>query len=199
MTATGRVVAVLAGLVGLLFAAADLIREVALASEHSAAWPFAEWWSRLAADPTWATVVAAAAAAVVGVALIALAARQLWPQGRGPERVELGDAASHAQLDVLAVERALRRRLETDLPGMETRELKLTKRGAGWWIRVEADLPARDVLGVLARAGGLLATDLARMGGLRLDGLDVVVARLTRAAARPVRAKKEDLGMTRSS
>jgi hypothetical protein len=179
VTATGRVVAVIAGLVGLLFAAADLVREAVLASERSVAWPFAEWWSQLTADPTWATAVAAAAATVVTVALILLAVRQLRPQRRGPELVEFGDAASRAQLDVPALERALRRRLENDLPGVKTRGLELTKRGDGWCVRLEADLPARDVLGVQARAGGLLVADLARMGGLQLDGLDVVVTRLT--------------------
>jgi len=179
VTATGRAVAVIAGLVGLLLAAADLVRESMLATERSVAWPFAEWWSRLTTDPTWATAVAATAAAVVAVALILLAVRQLRPQRRGPELVEFGDAASRAQLDVPALARALRRRLENDLPGAKTRELELTKRGDGWWVRFEADLPARDVLGVQARAGGLLAADLARMGGLRLDGLDVVVTRLT--------------------
>ena len=179
MTASGRVVAVIAGLVGLLLAVADLVREAVLATERSVAWPFAEWWSRLTTDPTWATAVAAAAAAAVALALILLAVRQLRAQRRGPELVEFGDAASHAQLDVRALARALRRRLENDLPGVKTRELELTKRGDGWWVRLEADLPARDVLGVQARAGGLLAADLARMGGLRLDGLDVVVTRLT--------------------
>ncbi len=93
--------------------------------------------------------------------------------------MEFGDAANRARLDVSATERALRRRLEKDLPGVKTRTLELTQRGDGWWVRVEADLPARDVLGLQARAGGLLAADLARMGGLRLDGLDVVVTRLT--------------------
>ena len=179
MTASGRVVAVIAGLVGLLLAVADLVREAVLATERSVAWPFAEWWSQLTTDPTWATAVAATATAVVAVALILLAVRQLRAQRRGPELVEFGDAASHAQLDVRALARALRRRLENDLPGVKTRELELTKRGDGWWVRLEADLPARDVLGVQARAGGLLAADLARMGGLRLDGLDVVVTRLT--------------------
>lgn len=179
MTASGRVVAVIAGLVGLLFAAADLVREAVLAAERSVAWPFAEWWSQLTTDPTWATAVAAAAAAVVTVALILLAVRQLRARRRGPGLVEFGDEAGRAQLDVLAMERALRRRLENDLPGVKTRELELTMRGDGWWVRLEADLPARDVLGVQARAGGLLAADLARMGGLRLDGLDVVVTRLT--------------------
>jgi len=179
MTAGGRVVAVIAGLLGLVFAAAALVREAVLAGERSVAWPFAEWWSQLTADPTWATAVAAAAMAVVSVALILLAVRQLRPRRRGPGRVEFGDAASRAQLDVPATERALRRRLETGLPGVKTHELELTKRGDGWWVRLEAELPARDVLGVQARAGGLLAADLARLGGLRLDGLDVVVARLT--------------------
>jgi len=179
VTASGRVVAVIAGLVGLLFAAADLVREAVLAAERSVAWPFADWWSRLTTGPTWATAVAAAAAAVVTVALILLAVRQLRARRRGPGLVEFGDEAGRAQLDVLAMERALRRRLESDLPGVKTRELELTKRGDGWWVRLEADLPARDVLGVQARAGGLLAADLARMGGLRLDGLDVVVTRLT--------------------
>ena len=179
MTVTARVVAVIAGLVGLVFAAADLVREAVLAIERSVAWPFAGWWSQLTTDPTWATALAAAAAAVVTVALIVLAVRQLRPQRRGREVVEFGDAASRARLDVSATERALRRRLETDLPGVKTRALELTQRGDGWWVRVEADLPARDVLGLQRRAGGLLAADLARMGGLRLDGLDVVVTRLT--------------------
>lgn len=179
MTAGGRVVAVIAGLVGLLFAAADLVREAVLATERGVAWPFAEWWSQLTSDPTWATAVAAAAAAVVTVALIVLAVRQLRPQRRSPELVQFGDAASRTQLDVPAVERALRRRLESDLPGVKTRALELTKRGDGWWVRLEAELPARDVLGGQARAVGLLAADLARLGGLRLDGLDVVVTRLT--------------------
>jgi len=179
VTATGRVIAVIAGLVGLLFAAADLVRETVLAAEQSVTWPFAEWWSQLTREPAWATAVAAAAAAVVAVALIVLAVRQLRPQRRGREVLEFGDEASRAQLDVVAMARALRRRLESDFPGVKTRELELSKRGDGWWVRVEADLPARDVLAVQAHARGLLAADLARMGGLRLDGLDVVVTSLT--------------------
>jgi len=178
VTVTGRVIAVIAGLVGLLFAAADLVREAVLATEHGVAWPFAEWWSQLTTDPTWATAVAAAAAAVVAVALIVLAVRQVRPPRRAREVLEFGDEASRAQLDVPALERALRRRLESDLPGVKTRALELTKRGDGWRVRLEADLPARDVLGVQARALGLLAADLARLGGLRLDGLDVVVTGL---------------------
>ena len=179
MTGTGRVVAVIAGLVGLLFAAADLVREAVLAAHGGVSWPFAEWWSRLTVEPTWATVVAAAAAAAVTVALILLAARQLRPRRPSSGRLEFGDERSHTQLDVASTERALRRRLETDLSGVKTRDLELIKRGDGWWVRLEADLPGRDVLAVQARAGGLLAADLARMGGLRLDGLDVVVTRLT--------------------
>jgi hypothetical protein len=179
VTAGARAVAVVAGLVGLLFAAADLVREAVLAGEGSVAWPFTKWWPQLTTGSTWATAVAAAAAAIVAVALIVLAVRQLRTQRRGPELLEFGDAESRTQLDVPAVELALRRRLEKDLPGVKTRELELAKRGDGWWVRVAAELPARDVLGVQARAGGLLAADLARMGGLRLDGLDVVVTRLT--------------------
>ena len=179
MTATGRAVAVIAGLVGLLFAAADLVREAVLANARSVAWPFAHWWSRLTTDPTWETAVAAAAAAIVAAALILLAVRQLRPRRRGPALVEFGDEAGRSRLDVPAIERALRRRLAKDLPGVKTRALELSKRGDGWRVRLEAELPARDLLGVQARAGELLAADLARMGGLRLDGLDVVVTRLT--------------------
>jgi hypothetical protein len=179
VTAGGRTVAVIVGLVGLLFAAADLVREAVLASEGGVSWPFADWWSRLTTDPTWATAVAAAVAAVAAVALILLAIRQVRPWRPGSGQVEFGDEAGRARLDVTAMERALRRRLEKDLPGVKTRELRLSKRGDGWWVRVEAELPARDVLGVQARAVGLLAADLARLGGLRLDGLDVVVTRLT--------------------
>jgi len=179
MTAGGRVVAVIVGLMGLIFVATDLVREAALAAGRNVEWPFARWWSQLITDPTWVTALAAAAAAVLAVALIVLAVRQLRSRRRGPERVEFGDGASRAQLDVPAVERALRRRLEKDLPGVKTRALELTKRGDGWRVRVEADLPARDVLGLQARAVGLLTADLARLGGLRLDGLDVIVTRLT--------------------
>ena len=179
MTATGRSVAVIVGLVGLLFAAAGMVREAVLAAEGTVAWPFADWWSRLTADPTWATAVAAAAAAAAAVVLILLAVRQVRPWRPASGQLEFGDESSRARLDVAATERALRRRLEKDLPGVKTRQLQLTKRGDGWWVRVEAELPARDVLGLQARAGGLLAADLARMGGLQLDGLDVVVTRLT--------------------
>jgi len=179
VTAGARVVAVIVGLVGLLFAAADMVREAALANAHSAEWPFAEWWSRLTTDPTRAPMVAAAAAAFAGVVFIALAVGQLRPKRRHPGVVEFGGEASRARLDVTAMERALRGRLEKDLPGVKTRALELTQRGDGWWVRVEADVPARDVLGLRARAGGLLATDLARVGDMRLGGLDVVVTRLT--------------------
>ena len=179
MTATGRLVAVLVGLVGLLFAVAGLVREAVLASANSAEWPFAEWWSRLSAEPMWVTAVAAAGAVVVAVALIVLAVRQVRPWRRAGGQVEFGAEASRARLDVAGAERALRHRLDKDLPGVKTRGLELGKRGDSWWVRVEAELPARDVLGVQARAGGLVAADLARMGGLRLDGLDVVVTRLT--------------------
>ena len=179
MTAGGRAVAVIVGLVGLLFAAADLVREVVLANAGGVEWPIADWWSRLTTDPTWETAVAAGAAAVVAAALILLAVRQLRPRRRGPALVEFGDEAGRSRLDVPAIERALRRRLAKDLPGVKTRALELSQRGDGWWVRLDAELPARDVLGVQARAGGLLAADLARLGGLRLDGLDVVVTRLT--------------------
>ena len=95
--------------------------------EGSVAWPFADWWSQLTADPTWATAVAAAAAAVATVALIVLAVRQLRPWRPGGGQVEFGDEANRARLDVAATERALRRRLEKDLPGVKTRELRLTQ------------------------------------------------------------------------
>ena len=155
------------------------MREAVLATERSVEWPFADWWSRLTTDPTWETAVAAGAAAVVAAALILLAVRQLRPRRRGPDLVELGDDAGQARVDVPAMRRALRRRLEKDLPGVKTRALELTDRGDGWWVRVEAELPARDVLGVQARAVALLRADLVRMGGLRLDGLNVVATRLT--------------------
>ena len=53
----------IAGLVGLVFAVAGLVREAVLAGAHSVEWPFAEWWWRLTAEPSWATAVAAAGAA----------------------------------------------------------------------------------------------------------------------------------------
>ena len=176
------------------------MREAVLADASSVAWPFAEWWSRLTAEPdvgdggrrggarpSWRS------------ALIVLAVRQLRPRRRGPAQVELGDAANRARIDVPAMERALRRRIEKDLPGVKTRGLELSKRGDGWWVRLEAELPARDLLGVQARAGGLLAADLARLGGLRLDGVDVVVTRLTLSSRDVGPSEKEDLGMTRPS
>ena len=178
MNATGRFFAVLVGLVGVLFVAADLAREVVLASATTVSWPFATWWPSLTGAATWVTAVAAAATAVVAVLLIVLAVRQLRPRRRGPDQVELGDAAGRARLDVPAIERSLRKRLDRDLPGVKTRALELSKRGDGWWVRVEAELSARDLRGVQARAVGLLGADLARMGGLRLDGVDVVVIRL---------------------
>ena len=105
MTATGRVVAVIAGLVGLLFAAADLVREAVLATERSVAWPFAEWWSRLTTDPTWATGVAAAAALDGGRWAVVLTGElsDVVPDGHARVGVAVWDGANEERAGLGAV------------------------------------------------------------------------------------------------
>jgi len=178
VTPFARGLAVLVGLVGLLVAIPALVRELVLATSYGTAWPLTDSWARLTQDPTTATKVAAAATAVAAVALLVLAVRQLSTRRRGPQVVEFGDAAGRARLDVAALETSLLRRLAKELPGVTPIGLDLDEEAGGWRVRLQADVAARDLAGMPARVARVLAPDMERMAGLRLDAVDVVVRRL---------------------
>jgi hypothetical protein len=179
VTPAARLIAVVAGLVGLLFAAAGTVREVVLAAHGTTDWPLSTWWARVTGEPSAATTVAAVLAGLLAVVFLLLAVRQLGGQRRGPALVEWAGEHGWARLDVGALEHALRRRLEVEIPGIRAHALDLSKRTGGWQARLEAELPARDLDALQARAHGLLAADLTRTAGMTLEALDIVALRLT--------------------
>jgi hypothetical protein len=178
VTPASRLVAVFVGLAGLLFAAAGLVREVVLAAHGTTDWPVSAWWVRVTGEPSTATRVAAVVAGLFALALLILAVRQLGSRRRGPALVEFAGEGGWARLDVGALERAVRRHLEIEIPGLKARGLAFSKRAGGWQARLDAELPALDLDALQVRALDLVAADLDRMAGMRLEVLDIVASRL---------------------
>ena len=179
MTAGSRALALVVGLAGFVVVVAALVRELALTAHAGLSWPIAGWWGGLTGgESRLGASIAAAVTGVLAVAFIVLAVRQLRSPRRGPDLVEFGDDAGRARLEVPALELALRRDIEKNVPGVRTRALTLSKSGGAWRVRLEAQMPADDLKGTRVRMAGILAQDLRRAGGLDLGGLDVVVTRL---------------------
>lgn len=183
MTAAARLVAVVIGVVGIVLAAAALVREAVLASGWSIRWPLPAWWREFIAGSSWGLWLAATGSAVLAIALMVYAIRQLRRTRPSAAAVEFPGEGGAARLDVGALQRGLRRRLETGLPGLRARSLQLERTAEGWYVRLEADVPARDLVGLQARAAAVVAQDLERMGAMRLVRLDVVAHDLLRTAA----------------
>ncbi|HET6494226.1 MAG TPA: hypothetical protein VFH61_02540 [Thermoleophilia bacterium] len=176
MTAAARVVAVLVGLLLMVLVATALVREVVIAADHTVTWPIVGWWARLAAEPSWTTTgVAALVCAALVVGLLALVVWQGGVAQARPVLVRIETEHGATSLDVPAVERALRHRLEEAVPDIRVRHFEL---GKGCRVRVDVDVRAADLVGVQARAFAALAPDLERLVGLRLEAVDVVTARL---------------------
>lgn len=180
MSAAARVTAVLVGLLLMVLAAAVLVREVALAADRAVLWPLAGRWERLFGDPSWTTTGAAAlVCAALAAGLLALAVRRGGVAHERPVLVRIETEHGATSLDVPAVERALRHRLEAAVPDLRVRQFELS---AGCRARVEVDVRAADLVGVQARAFAALAPDLERLVGLPLEAVDVVAARLVMPA-----------------
>jgi hypothetical protein len=179
VTAASRVGAVLVGLVLMVLAAAALVREVVLAADGSVAWPLAGWWERLVDGPSWTTGVAALVCVGAAAGLLALAVRQGGVVRERPVLVRIETEHGATSLDVPAVERALRHRLEVALPDIRVRHFEL---GKGCRVRVEIDARAADLAGMQSRAFAAIAPDLDRLVGLRLEAVDLVVLRLVTPA-----------------
>ena len=81
MTPAARLIAVVVGLVGLLFAAAGMVREVVLAAQGATDWPLSTWWGSLTGEPSATATVAAVLAGLLTLALLLLAVRQLGGRG----------------------------------------------------------------------------------------------------------------------
>jgi hypothetical protein len=200
VTAGARFIAVILGVVGLVVGMAALVRLAVLAAEPGITWERPTWWTDLTANPSTATTVAAAVTAVVAVALIILAIRQLRPGSRKRAVIEFGGADGQARLDVRALENALQRSLRSSVDGLAGCRAFLSREQAGWFVRVEAALPARDLLGVQERMTALLRSDLDRLGGVRLEGVDLVVAHVIEPAKKAAAvASKPGMGATGAS
>jgi len=179
VTAASRSLALVVGFVGFIVAVAAFIRELSLAVHSGLSWPVSSWWDRLiTAEPRFGASIAAAVTGVVAIVLLVLAFRQLGSGRRSSTQVELGAGESSTRIDVQALELALRHDIERTCAGVRTQALTLSKRGDAWRVRLEAFMPATDLAGVRLRMAALVAEDLRRAGGMRLDGLDVVVTGL---------------------
>lgn len=179
MTATARSLALVIGFIGLVLAVAAFVRELSLAVHSGLSWPVTSWWDRvITAEPRLGASVAAGVTGVVAIVLLVLAFRQLGSGRRRSPQVEFGAGEGGTRLEVSALELALRHDIERTCPGVSTQSLTLTKRGDAWRVRLEALMPAADLAGVRLRMAGLVAEDLRHAGGMRLDGLDVVVTGL---------------------
>ncbi len=184
MKLLARVVATLAGLVGLAVAAAAFVREVVLAAHSHAVWSPARWWTGLPGHPGWQTALAAGICAVLSAVLVLLAVTLVRPRP-SPGLVEHAGQGGRSQLDIAGLEPALRRRLQADLSGVIARKVTLRRSGDTWRARVEADVPLRDLLGVQRRAAAVLTADLRRVGGLELTAVEIVVTGTGAAARAP--------------
>jgi hypothetical protein len=178
VSVVARILAIVAALVGTVVGLAALVRAAALAGDGQVVWPLPRWWTDLTGGAdAWLTGLVAAAVAVAAVAYILLAVRQLSPP-REPQTV----AAGGARVKVAALERLVATRLDVELPGLHVREARVSWSDAGWDVWVLADVPARDLTGVRARAASVAGPELARAAGGSLRRLDVEVRRFVGAS-----------------
>lgn len=179
---TARVVAVGVGVLLVLGTAVALVREVTLALGGDWAWPLASWWRALLEQPSWVTTgVVALVLAVVGVALLTLA---LWP-GRAPQRptaIAIDTPQGLTTLSLQAVERTVRHSLKAAGVDVTLKGLQASEGRAGMRLRLEADMPAIDLLGAQAQAFAAIGPDLERLAGIELEAADLVVLRLLQPA-----------------
>jgi hypothetical protein len=189
VTPAARFIAVVVGVAGLVVGMAALVRAAVLTAEPGLEWPGPRWWSTVTAGPGLAATIAAGVTAVIAVALIILAVRQLRLGSSRRPLIEFGGADGRARLDVHALEKALQRSVRECAEGAAACRVTLTKEAGGWFVRVEARLPGRDLLGVQERITRRLRDDLDRLGGVRLEGVDLVVSGLVGTAAKPATAR----------
>ncbi len=185
MTPAARFIAVVVGIVGLVVGMAALVRAAVVAAEPGLEWSGPVWWTTVTAGSSLATSIAAGVTAVVAVVLVILAVRQLRLGSSKRPVIEFGGADGRARLDVHALEKALQRSVREHVEGAAACRVALSKEAGGWFVRVEARLPGRDLLGVQERVTLLLRDDLDRLGGVRLEGVDLVVSGVTGTAAKP--------------
>jgi hypothetical protein len=178
VSAAARSMAVVVGVAGLVLALAAAVREIVLASDVTVHWHVTPALQRLTSNPSGATWAVAAGLAVAGVALLVLDAWQLGGADEGPQMVQFKDEKGWARLDVRAVQRGLRKRLQASVPGITVRDVRLRKEGDTWRVVVTADAPARDLQQLRSRLQAMVGQDLLSMGGMRLRRLDLVVERL---------------------
>ena len=92
--------------------------------------------------------------------------------------VEFAGDDTRTRLSVPGLEKALARRFQAVVPGSKVASVGLTKDQGGWRVRVEASLPARDLVAARTRAFEALRADLTRIGGMDLVRLDLVATSL---------------------
>jgi hypothetical protein len=200
VTSAARFIAVVVGVAGIVMGVAAMVREAILAAEPGITWATPGWWTTVTGGAPPATTIAAIVTGCVGAVLVVLAVLQVRSGSSRRRVLDFGGEKGQSRLDVHALERALQKSVRAGLEGAQACRVTLTREPGGWFVRLEAELPARDLLGAQERATRLLRGDLERLGGVRLEGVDVVVTRVGGLARKPVAAAgQKGVGGTRSS
>jgi hypothetical protein len=181
VTPLARLVAVVAGIVSLLLCGAALVRQAALSTDAGISWEDSAWWTGLTEGPSAATVAAAAVLSAIAVLLVVLAYRQVQP-AVPPQVIEFAVEEGSARLSVPALRKALRRRFESMLPGSQVGAVAVSADGAGWHVRVEADVPVCDLRDVQGSVLHAFRDDMRKVAGIEIASLDLVVTSMRPAA-----------------
>ena len=180
MNHLSRLLAVVAGVAGLVAALAGLLRELSLASDDALAWPTSSWWTDLTVEGGDAAAVAAAVAAGLTVLFLVLAVRQVTAgDDTAVSRVPAGEGAA---VSVEALQRLVARRLRDAVPGVDPVAVRLRRSEEGWHVHVIADLPAEDLTGLQTGAARVADAELRQTAGRGVSSLELEARRFVRRA-----------------
>lgn len=179
MSAVSRVLAVAAGFVALVLVLVALVRQVTFAMGETLDWPLSAWWGRLVDGSSWSsTAIVVLILVAVAAGLIVLGLRHTSSARTRPVLVVFETERGTTSLDVLSLERAMRRSVERAVPGLRADHIELVGCQEGCRVRFTAEVPATDLVGVQERAYLAMAPQLQQMAGLHLEAVDIVARRL---------------------
>lgn len=195
MNVLGRALAFVAGLCGVVFGLAGLVRAAALAADENVVWDLPEWWTDLVEGSTpWPVTLVAAGVAAAAALYLVMAVRQLSPPGP-PATVRVGDV----DVKMAALERLVSQRLAAEVPGLTPVRVHVTWADGGWDVRALVDVRPFDLAGARDHAVGVAGAELTRATGRDLGRLALEVRRFVGAgdADRAGPKQRKGLGITR--
>jgi hypothetical protein len=189
-----RVMAFVAGLCGVVFGLAGLVRAAALAADENVVWDLPRWWTDLVDGSTEGVVLAAAVAALGAAVYLVMAFRQLSSPGP-PATVRVGDV----DVKMTALERLVSQRLAAEIPGLSPVRVRVSWAEDGWEVHAVVDARPFDLAGARDRAVGVARAELVRATGRDLGKFALEVRRFVGAGAARGRGstQRKGLGITR--